>query len=284
MKNLLKSILLVPGLGYPFLLAYRLRLGSRPILRRIGYLLRWLIVSRETTNFTYPLSKANIDYLSSFLAVVTGCDRSVIAGYISEVRDDESLKEHIIRKTRESSRRAISDSTCYYGRRMGWYAVVRSVKPKIVVETGVDKGMGACIICSALARNAEEGHPGKYYGTDINPEAGYLLSGKYAQHGQILFGDSVESLTGLPETIDVFINDSDHSAEYEEAEYRAVEDKLARDALIIGDNAEVTTKLYEYAEESGRQFLYWAEKPERFWNDGGGIGVAWDLGERASKS
>lgn len=47
---------------------------------------------------------------------------------------------------------------------------------------------------------------GKYYGTDINPKAGYLLSGSYKEFSNILYGDSIESLASLDETIDLFIS------------------------------------------------------------------------------
>src|SRR5271154_4330663 len=90
---------------------------------------------------------------------------------------------------------------------------------KALIETGVDQGMGAVVLCSALSRNALEGHPGKYYGTDINPDAGYYLQPPYSNHGQILYGDSLKSLEGLSCAVDLFINDSHHSEIYEEAEY-----------------------------------------------------------------
>ena len=72
-------------------------------------------------------------------------------------------------------------------------------KPKIVVETGIDKGLGSVLLCSALLKNKEDGFEGRYYGTDINPKAGYLLSGKYLKVGEILFGDSITSLKKLEE-------------------------------------------------------------------------------------
>src|SRR5690606_983731 len=97
------------------------------------------------------------------------------------------------------------------------------LKPRCVVETGLDKGHGAVLLCAALQRNAAEGaRHGQYYGTDINPAAGYLLSGPYAMYGKILVGDSIASLKTLTDPIDLFINDSDHSADYEYAEYRSI--------------------------------------------------------------
>ena len=57
------------------------------------------------------------------------------------------------------------------------------MKPKVVVETGVDHGIGSCILCAALLRNTKEGEGGRYYGTEIRTEAGRLLSGIYAEIG-----------------------------------------------------------------------------------------------------
>jgi hypothetical protein len=86
-----------------------------------------------------------------------------------------------------------------FGRRLGWYAIVRATKPQVVVETGVERGHGALLLCAALLRNPDEGVPGRYFGTDINPKADCSLSGKYASIGKILYGDSIASLKALAE-------------------------------------------------------------------------------------
>jgi hypothetical protein len=115
------------------------------------------------------------------------------------------------------------------------------------VETGVDKGLGSCLLTAALKRNKQEGYEGRYYGTDIDPQAGYLLSGDYANYGRILYGDSIESLKQLEGAIDIFINDSDQSADYEAEEYKTVADKLSERAVILGDNSHCTDKLLEFS-------------------------------------
>ena len=88
------------------------------------------------------------------------------------------------------------------------------------------------------------------------------------------YGDSIESLRRLPETIDLFINDSDHSAEYEAGEYAAIAEKLSHDAIVLGDNSHVTDKLALFARQTGRQFLYFREQPKGHWYPGTGIGIA----------
>jgi len=238
---------------------------------------RWLSDSRETTNFTYDLEELNLKYLASVLSVVTGQDESVISGYISEILNDNSFKEHVRSMTERApiAMKSEADADARIARRAGWYAVVRAVKPKTVVETGIDKGLGSCVLCTALMRNAEEGVDGHYYGTDINPNAGWLLGYPYSEYGTILYGDSLESMRALNKDIDVFINDSDHSKDYERAEYEAVIKKLGNGALILGDNAHCNSELHDFSVRNGRKFLYWQEWPKEHWYPGCGIGFSY---------
>jgi predicted O-methyltransferase YrrM len=238
--------------------------------------LRWLAVSREHTNLTYDLTELNEKYLCAFVADISKRPIDEIRGYLDELEADEPLRRHIVAVTRHSDRSYKADDTARYGKRAGWYAFVRALKPECVVETGVDKGLGSCVIAAALLRNRDEGALGRYYGTDINPAAGYLLTDRYAEVGEILYGDSIESLRNLGTEIDLFINDSDHSARYEEQEYQTVSGKLAPKALIIGDNAHVTDKLFQFAQATDRRFAFFQEQPERHWYPGGGIGVAYE--------
>ncbi|HXH60360.1 MAG TPA: class I SAM-dependent methyltransferase, partial [Fimbriimonadaceae bacterium] len=208
------------------------------------------------------------------VAQVCGVSPEEVAGYIQELESDRALRTHISTATQASERRVSSDLDARYGRRAGWYAVVRAMKPRTVVETGVDKGLGSVVLAAALMKNAAEGRPGKHYGTDIDPAAGFLLSGPYAEYGEVLYGDSIKSLSAFEEKIDVFVNDSDHSAEYEAREYEVVAPKLSDRAVILGDNAHVTDCLFNFAHTTGRQFLYFGEIPEDHWYPGSGIGFA----------
>lgn len=145
----------------------------------------------------------------------------------------------------------------------------------MVIETGVDKGLGAVVLTSALLKNRHEGVSGRYIGTDINPEAGFLLSGPYAKVGEIRFGDSLKSLGGIEGPIDLFINDSDHSAKYEREEYELILPKLSEKGIIIGDNSHVTDMLLRVSKNHGRSFLFWQEDPANHWYRGAGIGISW---------
>jgi Methyltransferase domain len=237
----------------------------------------WSILKTgEASNFTYELKPENLRYLVETLSVVTGHAPQIIEGYISEVLFDNELMDFINAAMKNQNKHGAMQSVAMpFGRRLGWYAMVRTIKPRVVVETGVERGHGSVLLCAALLKNAQEGQPGRYFGTDINPNAGWLLGGKYAEVGKILYGDSIASLERFAEKIDIFINDSDHSAEYEAAEYRVIASKLSPGAIVLGDNSHVTDKLAIFARETGRHFIFFKEEPQDHWYPGAGIGFSY---------
>ena len=86
----------------------------------------------------------------------------------------------------------------------------------------------------------------------------------------VIYGDSIETLKQLPQAVEVFINDSDHSAEYEEREYQIIESKRF-DSIILGDNAHVTQKLASAKRPIGNSSLF------QRWSGaypGAGVGIA----------
>lgn len=274
----LKRLAHIPVIGRALLLLFRFKSGLSYASGPAKYFVTWLFSSKEYTNYTYDLDEINKRYLAAFVAHVTGISTDKASRYIQELENDAELRQHIQGILKKSSEGRFADLDVKYGRRLGWYAIVRAIKPETVVETGVDKGLGSCVLAAALRRNEQAGNPGYYYGTDINPTAGYLLQGEYARYGEILYGDSIESLKRLDTMIGVFINDSDHSSEYEAREYETVRHKLRDNAIVIADNAHVTDELINFAERTNRKFLFFREKPRNHWYPGGGIGVAFRRG------
>lgn len=229
----------------------------------------------ETHNFTYDLTETNLRYLSEMIGVATSTLPSIIESYIDEAIQDQDLRAYFDRMmASHDGQKSPANTSSPFGRRLGWYAAARAVKPRIVIETGVERGHGALLLCAALLRNQREGFPGRYFGTDINPQAGWLLSGQYASVGKLLFGDSLTSLRGFAEPIDLFINDSDHSAEYEGQEYEVIAPKLSKKAIVLADNAHVTDKLAVFSRTMGRNFLMFREQPKDHWYPGAGIGIS----------
>jgi hypothetical protein len=235
---------------------------------------KWLEMSDESSNYTYQLK--NFHHLCGWIDGVTSCGLEKAKYFIDEILNDADLAKYLAEvETMDMSKKNLEKYPgLLYGRRIGWYAIARITKPKLIIETGVDRGLGSVILSRAAMKNSIDGYSCRYLGTDINPDAGYLLKGTLKQYGEIVYGDSIDSLKKINDPVDIFINDSDHSADYEAREYETIKPLLTPSSILLGDNSHVTNKLYEFAVIEGMSFLHFAEQPTSHWYPGAGIGAA----------
>jgi predicted O-methyltransferase YrrM len=261
-----------PAAGPTLISAWRARIALAHVAAEARKAWRWWRASREVTNYTYELTPRNLEQLAAFLAQASGAELSRVQELMRELEADEVLHAHVRRATLASPDVMRADAFPRFGRRIGWYVLVRLFRPRLVVETGVDKGLGACVLCAALLRNAEEGAPGRYVGIDHNPQAGWLLKGPYTQVGSIVWGDSLAELARL-ECIDFFLHDSDHSPEFEARELEVVEPRLSDGALVLSDDADASDALWKFALRTKRRYLYFQEQPRDHFYRGDGIGL-----------
>jgi predicted O-methyltransferase YrrM len=211
--------------------------------------------------------------LEHFLSLFLDRDVAVIREHIEELFSDESLRAHIRDTTIQQGSRVAADPEARYGRRVGWYVIARVLRPQLIVETGVDKGLGTCVLAAALLRNAAEGHPGHLLAIDIDPTCGWLVGPPYDSITEIRIEDSSEVLPAIPETIDIFIHDSNHTEEFETNELTVVLPKMAPTGVMMSDNAHEGPALMKFAESLGLRSYFWREVPKDHYFSGGGIGA-----------
>jgi predicted O-methyltransferase YrrM len=254
----------------------RVRVLGRSEGPRIRSIAHWLRHSREDTNFTYDLTALNREQLVWFVADVANAEVCVVRDFVAEVEQDAQLRDVIKQGVQSSKRWQRSDEEARYGCRIGWYALVRLLKPELVVETGVDKGLGSCVIAAALLRNTAEGNPGRLLAIDIDPTAGELVREPYDSVIDLEFSDSHSALRKLDRPIDFFLHDSDHSPQHERGELDLVMENIAPGGLVLSDNSHVTSAVSDFAEATSRRYLFFREQPANHWYPGGGIGAAFD--------
>jgi len=92
-------------------------------------MVRWLFTSKEITNFTYDLEEHNKLYLAAMIADILGIKFSTVQSYINEIDEDEELRAHIIDAITNSDLSCMADTEVQFGRRIGWYAFARAIKP-----------------------------------------------------------------------------------------------------------------------------------------------------------
>lgn len=265
--------------GYPIVTPvlrdiYRTRTLVKSTIRPIANGLRWFVLSKEYTNLTYDISEISKKYLVTFIANVFERTPEEIHGYIREVEEDTELREYFNSRVPTTTDRYFADLPLKYGRRIGWYALVRMLKPRLVIESGIDRGMGTCILAAAILRNTQEGREGKVIGLDINPYAGAYIGGIYQTVIETVYRDSLEYLRSMNHEVDLFIHDSDHSWEHEMGEYESVKGKLTPDGVLVSDNAQASDCLHEFACRNAMRFWYWQEEVLDHIGTPSGIGIA----------
>ena len=264
------------------MIPYRFTVVAAPhVCRQLGQAVRWSFRSKEHYNHTYDLTELNRQYLDSYISVVSGHDLASIEKYSRELEGDEAFRNVLRERTRMSRDRHNCDEEPRYGRRLGWYALVRATRPRVMIETGIDRGLGTAVIAAALKRNSEEGFPGEVLATDILPDCGHLLAEPYKNFCRVLIGDSVSSLKQLTEPVDLFIHDSNHDPAYEWAEFLAIEPRLHPGSIVMSDNSQATSRLLEFARRRGQAFLYFQDAPRDHWWPGDGIGAAFVPGRKS---
>lgn len=260
-----KSPVLAPLAALPIRLGLVLR-HDATVLRQSA---RWLRTSREHTNLTYDLTELNQEHLAWWVAAVTGCSADQARDWMREVQEDEQLAEHVRRMRGAAGRRGLSDPGLKLGRRLGWYAVARALRPQHVMETGTDKGLGALVFASALLRNGS----GRLTTVDLNPDAGYLISGRYAEVTTQLRSDSLAAIASLTDPVDLTLHDSVRTEAHELQEYDAVARLLSPKGVVLSNH--ISPALARWSQANGRRFLYFDERPAGHWYPGAGIGASW---------
>ena len=110
----------------------RLRTAAGYFQERIDLINSWLRTSREPANFTYDLGRSNKLNIASIIALVTGASYETTHRHITEIDQDAELKNIILARAASDAFMDLHDQTALFGRRIGWYAVARIIKPNML--------------------------------------------------------------------------------------------------------------------------------------------------------
>ena len=220
------------------------------------------------------LARAKADY--GKLGSAVGVTRGKFKAYMIEIARDRAFGERIWNEVEAfdaSVRRrgipggagAMPQDLCRVV-----YAMVRSVRPAIVLETGVASGLSSCYILRALHDNRHGTlfsvdqpcslSSASFPATPIPDGAmrGWLIPSELKERWNLILGPSSEVLPKLLEAtgpIDVFLHDSDHTYENQRYEYQLAWVHLREGGLLLSDD--IGRAFLEFSEQaSGRLFRY----------------------------
>ncbi|MFN3077152.1 MAG: class I SAM-dependent methyltransferase [Alphaproteobacteria bacterium] len=227
----------------------------------------WAFASRDIAPRTYHTTKLNQEELCWTVSVVSGVAVETVMGYCEELLNDAELAESLRLGVSESPERWSHDPDYRPGRRLAGYLMTRSLRPRRVIEVGVDRGFGAMILCRALTRNAADGFPGEYVGIDRKAADSAFLYHRFpGRLGRLEHGDAAEILRGLPGEGSLIVHDTGTDPAPLAAFIAAVEAILAEDTVLL--SSWVRPEFMELARRRNLVFLSHKDRPLGHWTPG----------------
>lgn len=145
------------------------------------------------------------------------------------------------------------------------YSTIRRVKPKIVMETGIDRGTSTTYILLALQKNGY----GKLISVDKDVDVGQLVPSELKIFWEQKVGKTCDILPTLNiNDIDIFLHDSLHTYDNMLFEYRWAYPRLKDSGLLLSHDIGTNNSMYDFAKEIGKKVQYILTAKNRY-----GVGV-----------
>lgn len=171
---------------------------------------------------------------------VMGIPFSDVLEYIKEFESDDYFQNELKQKITKAKAEGFTGGNIYSDESKVVYAIVRYLKPKLFVETGVGPGRSSLVILRAMDKNGcghlysidLPGYDKIYYpslgkGSDTHvPEGwnvGWMVPDTLCSRWKLILGDSKKELPVLLKSlgqVDIFMHDSLHVWEHMMFEYK----------------------------------------------------------------
>lgn len=269
MIDKIKKHLKSTWIGHILLLPHRFiyAITASNVIFKIRRIFFWTFRSYEIGAGNYETKEENQLELCATISVVSKCQISEILKFRDEINNDINIKKIVREAIISSEERYFHDTPKNYGRRLKFYLLVRALKPGLVVEAGVDRGLGALLINKALERNISEGYPGEYLGIEIESgKNSFFFHRGEITTGCITYGDSIVSLRNLRKPVDLFIHETISKKEHIIEQLNIINDKISIAGVITLPWS--TPEVFEFASANKWNLLTHQDKPLNHWYDG----------------
>jgi predicted O-methyltransferase YrrM len=128
------------------------------------------------------------------------------------------------------------------------YSLIRSLKPKVILETGVANGHSSSVMLWALSKNG----CGELHSIDLSEDVGRLISPEQKSQWHLHLLDSsglkksyLSMLAALP-AVDMMIHDSDHSYQWMRFELEGALPRMSKNGVIACDDVHICYGMLDF--------------------------------------
>lgn len=189
-----------------------------------------------------------------FIGGVTECEARTIRRLLDEPFDDANFTQHMRQMKDLHGRAAISTADLYAKKVLIQYAIIRAIKPNVVVETGIANGVSSSYLLLAMEKNRR----GHLHSVEVDNshvlmqgrDPGWIVPESLRLRWSIHMGPSElilpDLLKKLP-PIDMFIHDSLHTYSHMMLEFETAVPHLRPGGLLLADDAMWNNAFPEFA-------------------------------------
>jgi len=189
-----------------------------------------------------------------FLAQITGERVSRIRQFIDEPAHAPEFLRHVSECEKTFRTTSIESADLYAKKVLIQYAIVRALRPNIIVETGVANGVSSAHVLLALHKNCQ----GTLHSVEIGDstylpaghEPGWVVPDWLRAPWTFHLGDASEVLPPLLRelgSIDLFIHDSLHTYEHMKFELESAFPFVRAKGLLLADDALWNEAFWDFA-------------------------------------
>jgi predicted O-methyltransferase YrrM len=218
---------------------------------------------------------------SDFVARFLDGDRGALARYEQELRAS-GLMQHLFAKGQEQHEAVVRSGGQYSLGAIGYregaylYAVIRTLRPRLAVETGVANGFSTAFLLQAFRENGDGGlysidlprevgreyAAGTFYegegraGIPPDSQPGWLVPEELKERWTLILGRSQDELPPLLarlDALDFFMHDSEHSFDCMWFEFNEAWPALRPGGVLVSDDVNANDAFSRFAREQGRE-------------------------------
>jgi predicted O-methyltransferase YrrM len=210
-----------------------------------GFSRRLAFALRNPVYAVKALAHEAIGTDAEFLALVSGSEKKKIQGYLNEPLNNRDFYNHLRQsETTFRETKTVTSADPYATKVALQYALVRALKPEIILETGVASGVSSSYLLLALKANGKGIlHSIEIADTRFLPQGrqnGWIIPDWLRERWKLHVGDArniLGQVAGELAPLDIFIHDSLHTDEHMSFEFKTAFPFLRPGGLLLADDA-----------------------------------------------